>query len=290
MKGIQLEKPWQRDPVTGVILGAEPFAMGEGSHAVLFLHGWSSSPRELRFLGDRVAQAGFRCRGPLLKGHGTRLSDLEPTRFPDFLAAAESEFDALAAAHDRVSVCGLSMGGLLGLQLAARRPVANLVLIAPFLTPSGATCGLPNRWLVGRVPLPAIMAKRLPGPIADPAGTESHIAYHAMATRSMVSVVEAARGFSAYIPKVVCPTLILHSIHDTTSDFAGSEMLIRRLGSEDKTLVVFNRGNHVITLDYEKERLEETALEWLIKRRSVSTIPSGVGSRESGEKRKPGEP
>jgi carboxylesterase len=288
VKGIQTEKPWQRDPVTGVILGAEAFAMGEGSHAVLFLHGWSSSPRELRPLAGRIARAGFHCRGPLLKGHGTRLADLMPTRFPDYLEEAEGAFDSLAAAHDRVSVCGLSMGGLLALQLAARRRVANLVLVAPFLTPSGATLGLPNRWLVGRVPLPPIMAKHLPGPIADPAGAESHIAYHAMATRSMVSVVEAARAFVPEVPKVACPTLILHSIHDTTSDFAGSELLIRRLGSEDKALVAFNRGNHVITLDYEKERLEETASEWLIKRRSVSTIPSGVGSRESGEKRKPG--
>jgi carboxylesterase len=266
VKGIQREKPWQRDPVTGVILGAEPFALGEGSHAVLFLHGWSSTPRELRFLAERAARAGFHCLGPLLLGHGTRLSDLASTRFPDFLAAAEKAYDTLAASHARVSVCGLSMGGLLGLQLAVRRPVAGLVLVAPFLYPSGSTCGLPNRWLVGRVPLPGIMAKRLPGPITDPAGAEGHIAYHAMPTGSMVSVVLAGRRFAAQVPKVACPALILHSIHDSTSHFSGSQMLIERLGSEDKTLVAFNRGNHVITLDCDRERVEETVVDWLVKR------------------------
>ena len=51
-----------RDPATGLIRGAEPYDFspsGSGDpppHAVLFLHGWSSSPRELRFLARRVAK------------------------------------------------------------------------------------------------------------------------------------------------------------------------------------------------------------------------------------------
>ncbi|MDB5104756.1 MAG: esterase [Fibrobacteres bacterium] len=269
-RAVQKERAWPSDPVTGVILGAEAFSFGEGAHAVLFLHGWHSSPREVRFLAQRFQAAGFHCRGPLLKGHGTRIQDLAVTRFPDYLAEAETAFDALSATHERVSICGLSMGGLLGLDLASRLPVANLVLIAPFLAPTGTTFGLPNRWLIGRVPLWGNIAKSLAGPIQDPAGREGHISYHAMPAQAMVSVVVAARRFAPLIPKVHCPTLILHSIHDTTSDFAGSKLLIEKLGSEDKTLVAYNRGNHVITLDYPRESLETTAVAWLRQRRSRS--------------------
>jgi carboxylesterase len=100
----------------------------------------------------------------------------------------------------------------------------------------------------------------------EPVGANGHIAYHAMPTESMESVVVAARRFAPNIPKVQCPTLILHSVHDATSDFAGSKMLIEKLGTEDKTLVAFNRGNHVITLDYPREKLESTALDWLTRR------------------------
>ncbi|MEO6096913.1 MAG: alpha/beta fold hydrolase [Fibrobacteria bacterium] len=267
MPGVQSEKPFARDPVTGVILGAEPFSLGSGSHAVLFLHGWHSTPRELRFLAQRLADAGFHCRAPLLKGHGTRIQDLAATRFPDYLAEAERAFDALSASHERVSVCGLSMGGLLGLMLATKRPVANLMLVAPFLSPAGMTAGIPNRWLIGRVPLWGDISKSPGGPIQDPLGLEGHIAYHAMPAHAMVSVVVAARRFAPKVREVSCPTLILHSIHDTTSDFAGTQMLIEKLGSQDKTLVAYNRGNHVITLDYEKKALEESVVEWL-KRRS----------------------
>lgn len=267
MKGIQRERPWPRDPVTGVIQGAESFGFGTGAHAILFLHGWSSTPRELRFLAKRCADAGYHCRGPLLKGHATRLHELAPTRFSDYLEQSEREFDALAAAYGRVSVCGLSMGGLLALHLAAARPVANLVLIAPFLSPAGKTFGLPNRWLIGRVPLSGNITKREGGPVDEPLSRDTHISYHAMPAQSMVSVVLAARRFARRVPEVASPTLILHSVHDTTSDFRGSKHLIERLGSEDKTLVAYNSGNHVITLDYQKDALEQTTLDWLSRRK-----------------------
>jgi carboxylesterase len=275
----QREKPWPRDPVTGVIRGAEPFDLGPGSHAILFLHGWSSSPRELRFLAERCAAEGFHCVGPLFKGHGTRMEDLSPTRFSDYLAEAERAFDALAASHERVSVCGLSMGGLIALHLAAGRKVANLVLIAPFLRPTGTTLGLPNRWLIGRVPLWGNIAKSEGGPIDDPAQRDLHIAYHAMPAHTMVSVVVAARRFAARIPEVACPVLIHHAVRDTTSDFAGTRMLMDRLGSKDKTLKAYERGNHVITLDYQKEELEAVTVEWLNERRYVGKFGPGAGGR-----------
>jgi carboxylesterase len=255
-------------PVTEVIRGAEPFAFGEGPDGILFLHGWTSSPRELRFLAEKIAPLGFRCEGPLLKGHGTTLEELAPTRFAEYLAGSEAAYTDLASRHARVFVCGLSMGGLLALHLARKFPVAGQVLIAPFLLPAGKTLGLPNRWLIGRVPLPATLAKGKDGPILDPEGRTGHIAYAAMPSASMVSVVAAARALRTSLPQIHAPTLVFHSVHDRTSDFHGSQLLIENLGCEDKALVAFNRGNHVLTLDFPRARLEAETMAWLDRRRS----------------------
>jgi carboxylesterase len=266
---VQKEKPFPRDPVTGVILGAEPFDLGpKGPHAVLFLHGWTSSPRELRFLADRMAAAGIHCRGLLLKGHGLTVETLAPTRYSDYLAQSEAALLELSARHERIFVCGLSMGGLLGLDLAARHPdkVAGLILLAPFLRPWGKTAGLPNHWLIGRVPLSGNISKSIGGPIKDPQGAAGHIAYHAMPARTMVSVVVSAREVNRRTPDIRCPTLILHDVHDTTSDFLGSLDLIRDLGSDDKILIAFNRSNHILTLDYDRDRTESESLAWLLQR------------------------
>lgn len=266
---LQEEKPFPRDPETLIIRGAETFELGpeKADHAVLFLHGWTSTPRELRFLAERMAAAGFRCRGPLLKGHGLTVRALKGVFFKDHLAEAEEEFGRLAVSHERVSICGLSMGGLLALNVAVRRRVANLVLIAPFLKPAGTTYGFPNRWLVGRIPLSGYLGKNLGGAIDDPAGLAGHITYHAMPAEEMASVVQGARDFQGMEKSVTCPVLVLHGVKDRTSDFDGSLALIRDLGSDDKTLMAFNRGNHVITLDHDRERLESEALGWLSRRR-----------------------
>jgi len=279
---VQAERPYLRDPVTGIIQGAESFQFGGGSHAVLFLHGWTSTPRELRFLAEKIAAAGFHCVGPLLKGHGRVLADLADTRFRDYLSECETAFDALSASHARVSVCGLSMGGLLGLYLSVRRPVANLILLAPFLVPAGKTWGLPNRWLAGRVPLSGNLAKYAPGPIRDPEGFRTHIAYHAMPARTMAGIVAAGREFHAQADRVLCPALILHSVHDTTSAFSGSRFLIENLGSEDKTLVALNRSNHIVTLDFDRARVENTVLAWLRLRQPAHDASAGSGPAASG--------
>ena len=266
MKLYQRERPQARDPATQVIRGAEPFDLGKGKHAVLFVHGWTSSPRELRFLAEKVAAAGFRCRGILLKGHGLNLKALEKVEFSEHLQECEDAFSELAMAHERVSICGLSLGGLLALNLARRRRVANLVLLAPFLRPRGHSFGIPHEWLVGRVPLPDVIPKEAPGPIFDEKELETHIAYHAMPSAGLNSIMEAARRMRDQLDQIDCPTLVLHSVHDRTSDFAGSLDLMRTLASEDKTLVALNRSNHVITLDYDRERVETSARDWLAHR------------------------
>ncbi len=248
-----------------MIPGAEPFEFGAGSQAVLFLHGWTSSPRELRFLAERMAAAGFHCHGPLLKGHGLTLADLSPTRYSDYLEQSTKTFDELAGKYARVSICGLSMGGLLGLNLALKREVANLVLIAPFLRTWGRTLGIPNDWLVGRVPIWGNIAKGAAGPIKDARAAQDHIAYPAMPAAAMVSVVEAGRGLRGKAAGVTCPVLIHHDVNDKTSDFTGSLDLMRNLGSDDKTLMAYNRGNHVLTLDFDRSRIEDETLAWLLR-------------------------
>jgi carboxylesterase len=265
----QQERPWPRDPETQVIKGAEPFDFGDGAHAVLFLHGWTSSPRELRFAAEKVAAAGFRCRGILFDGHGRTLRALEGVTFRDHLAQAERAFGELALSHDRVSLCGFSMGGLAALHLAARRKVSNLVLISPFLKPWGSTMGLPNNFLLGKVPLPAMVAKELPGPIKDASQLPHHIAYHAMPSKEMMTVIQGARDLAGKEGSITSPTLILHGIHDKTSEYSASEALLRNLGSDDKTLIAFNRSNHVITLDFDRERVETEMVEWLRRRRAA---------------------
>ena len=73
-----------------VLSGAEPFLYrGESGVGVLLIHGWTSSPQEMRDLGKHLAGQGHTVLGLRLPGHATRPADLKRMRWRDWLAAVE---------------------------------------------------------------------------------------------------------------------------------------------------------------------------------------------------------
>src|SRR5207245_5484456 len=98
---------------------AAPFSLGDGEDACLLLHGLTGSPAEVRPVGEALAAAGFRAVGPLLPGHGTKPDDLDTVTRGEMIDAARNALLSLRGSR-RIFICGLSMGALLALQLAAK--------------------------------------------------------------------------------------------------------------------------------------------------------------------------
>jgi len=85
-----------------------------GDHAVLLVHGLSSSPLEMRFLARALARSGFTTYAPTFDGYSAGSPE---RKMEEWLAAAVGKFDELSQRYKRVSVCGLSMGATLALAL-----------------------------------------------------------------------------------------------------------------------------------------------------------------------------
>src|SRR5262245_27456874 len=101
----------------------QPFWLGpdDARAGVLLVHGFTGTPFEMRLVGEALARRGLQVLAPLLAGHAGTTEDLRKTGWRDWLASVEQGFDALRARTERVAVCGLSLGGLLTLELARRR-------------------------------------------------------------------------------------------------------------------------------------------------------------------------
>src|SRR4051812_35729867 len=96
-----------------LIPGAEAWSAEGGPAGVLVLHGFTGNPASMRGLAEALAEAGFTVELPRLPGHGTKVEDMIPTGFHDWLEAAEAAYTDLAGRCDQVVVAGLSMGGAL---------------------------------------------------------------------------------------------------------------------------------------------------------------------------------
>lgn len=106
-------------------------------HAVLLLHGFSSSPMEFINLIPRLEAADISYYAPLLTGYG--LDDfrlLYQVQADDWRRDAAFAFELLASFADEVSVVGHSTGANLALYVASKYPVRRLILSAANLAPS----------------------------------------------------------------------------------------------------------------------------------------------------------
>ena len=64
------------------------FVLGGGPVGCLLIHGFASSPPEMRPLGDFLHQRGITVSAPLLPGHGTVPEDLNRTLWQDWAACS----------------------------------------------------------------------------------------------------------------------------------------------------------------------------------------------------------
>ena len=249
---------------------AVPFSLGDGEDACLLLHGLTGSPAEVRPVGEALARAGFRAVGPLLPGHGTTPGDLETVTRSDMLDAAREALLSLRGAR-RVYLCGLSMGALLAIRLAAKgfvrqgvAPVSALALLAPAVEMAGLTWVFTQ--VVGRLPaFPGIVGKgardiqalahvpppddRVPeGAPAPRTAVPEDGSYTAIPWRWGRELRLLSEETMAVTGRVRARALILHGGLDRTASLRGARRLSRSLPA-GAAVQLFPRSGHVLPLD-----------------------------------------
>jgi 3-oxoadipate enol-lactonase len=144
---------------------------GSGS-AILFMHGVGSERTtwrpQLAGLGD-----GFRCVAVDCRGHGESAAPAESISIPRFAADTAELIGGLGlgTAH----VCGLSMGGIVALQLWADRPelVRSLILADCWAYHGAAAAGLADRLrAIDTTSMPELARDRMPAVLAPGADPE----------------------------------------------------------------------------------------------------------------------
>lgn len=245
---------------TELLPGAHPFSASNGPNGALVLHGFTGSPQSMRPLAEAFADAGLSVELPLLPGHGTKVEDMVPTRWQDWLGAAEEAYQGLAARCDRVVVAGLSMGGTLALALGERHhEIAGLVLVNPLVEKAAESF-----YEMMRATLEA-GTDRFPG-IGSDVAQPGHVeyAYEETPIEALLSLMDGAGEVHAGLEKVTSPVLLLSSRTDHVVPTSSGDALVAGAGGSVER-VFLERSFHVATLDYDAAEIEERAVQFALK-------------------------
>jgi carboxylesterase len=260
-----------------IIPNAEPFfLLGDSSKpACLLIHGFTGTPREMRWMGEHLNQQGYTCLGVRLAGHATNPGDMIRSRYTDWIASVEDGYHLLRGVTDTVFLVGLSMGGILSLLVSARLAQRVKGVIA-MSTPSRLPTDYPI-WLLKLISL--VMkyrpkTKEAPGRgWFDQSAYADHISYSKNPVRSSAELKKLILEMHAALPRVNVPVLLMHSKDDTYILSKDMEHIYAGLvNAQDKTKLYITGSGHVLPRDAARQQVFQSALEF------IQRIESSKGS------------
>jgi carboxylesterase len=273
---LQLDKIDERDlekwnhNKNEIIVGAEEFNV-EGGREVcwLMIHGYSSTPNDFRVLAGRVSEEfGDYIVVPRLEGHGEVPSKVLDLSLDDWYTQIEREFNKLNIECDGVNLVGFSLGGALASRLAEEKDVGRIYLISPFIF-------VGNKFLVFSVDRflkkfseVFLYSKKINvGQINDVEGGGDYIAYYNFPLVPIKNSYDFIDIVVRDLARIEEPILIQHSKEDDAANFESSEIIFKNIGSEDKEFKEFDRSNHVLLFDYDREEIINNVIEFEGERR-----------------------
>ena len=229
-----------------------------GHIGVVLVHGFTGSPAAMRPWAEFLNARGYSVRVPLLPGHGTKPSDLNEGQWPEWPAKVKAEIAELQKQCSQVFVAGLSMGGGTTLHVAAELgdELSGIILVNPMIHVRGISPTL--AFAISRV---VKFGKSVGNDIKRKGVTE--YSYDKMPYRGIHQLLTMLQLTRAALPSVKVPMQLFHSVDDHTLPVSNTEIIMREVGSTNKSRIELLNSFHVATLDHDSELIFANSLTFI---------------------------
>jgi carboxylesterase len=193
-------------------------------------------------------------------------------RHTDWIADVEAGLDRLLERYERAVIVGLSMGGTLTLNVAARRAsdprVVGLVTIGGTIYLADWRLAFVNvihrfvKWQAWGKP-----------DIKDASAWDRHVAYRRIRTQAIPELLNLMRETNQRLSSIQQPTLIVHARDDHIVPPGNANRIRDGIGSADRRVLILDNCYHVSTVDFDADLLNAEIVRF-VKR---------VGSRDGSE-------
>ncbi len=249
-----------------IIPSTEPFFFQGNRTGILLIHGFTGTPKEMRYMGEDLHKHGFTVLGIRLAGHATQPDDMRASRWSDWTASVEDGFNLLSNSVDRIFLVGLSMGGALSLLMSTRLNVAGVIAIStPYSLPRDPHFPLWFIRLYGKLVKYMPKSKEVPGSSwFDKESYAKHISYPQNPITSIAELKLLLLEMQCALPKMNKPVLLIHSKNDKYVLPENMEKIYSGLtNTSDKTKIYVTESGHVVTSDAERQRVFELSREFI---------------------------
>ncbi|MFA6197769.1 MAG: alpha/beta fold hydrolase [Patescibacteria group bacterium] len=182
----------------------------DAPESALLVHGLTGSTYDVSGLGEHLASLGYRVRGVLLPGHGTKPSDLNKVGRSDWLNAVEDQWSGMAGVKHFV---GLSLGGIIGAYLTATKKIAPntlTIISAPVYYPKSWM----HRWVIPWLYAVKKYSKKYWIKPEQFEWYSQRGKYVVIPLRGSLEAYHLAEETRPVLGRISAPTLIVHSRHD----------------------------------------------------------------------------
>ncbi|PKL16015.1 MAG: hypothetical protein CVV49_18530 [Spirochaetae bacterium HGW-Spirochaetae-5] len=248
------------DPVQ-VMKGAESvLKLRKNSAAVLLLHGFTGNPHEMKYIGEKIYQAGYSISIPRYPGHGTSIYEMIKTGGHDWFTAAREAYIELSAHSKKVYIVGLSMGGIFTALIASEFSPEKICMISALRKIKSRSIYL--------APLAGLFKKIIYEPgktsgINMPESLAVHVSYAGTTPVNQGwELHKLVKRAMKILPDIKAPALIMQSSGDNVIPSDSADYIYSRIGSSVKEKIMFSRSNHVVPVDYDRDDVAEAILNF----------------------------
>lgn len=235
---------------------------GTNKRAVLLLHGWTSTPYEMRALGEYLNSAGFSVYAPLLTGHGTQPEDLEGVEWKQWLKDAEEAYKGLSEDHEEIYVGGMSAGGSLALHIAQKHAdVAGLLLMGTPYKLRYEKVGYYIARIVKR--FSKYKKKRYPRTLGVRPSMTQLISYQRYPIESAIQAYSVIKAATQQLSRITQPCMIIQSHHDHLVERDSIRRLHASIRSQRKEMRVLHNVSHNFIGDAHRLNIFKDILKFL---------------------------
>jgi alpha-beta hydrolase superfamily lysophospholipase len=248
---------------------------GEPRAVVVLAHGASEHGGRYAWTGEQLAGRGYALYAIDHRGHGRSAGDRAVIdRMGNAVEDLHTLVERAQGAHPGrpLVLLGHSMGGAVALAYTAEHEDALDALVL-----SGALAVLeaasPVQRVAGRVlsavaPSLGVVAIDSSAVSRDPQVVADYDAdplnYHGkLPARTVAELSRAIDGFPDAVTRFRLPMLVMHGTADRLVPIAGSEMVVDRSGSEDKTFKRYEDLFHEILNEPERQQVLDDIADWL---------------------------